>query len=623
MKTRHADGSARFAVVSLAAPALRGGERLGVILARAPSASAAPLDVVVAAAGRSAVVEIAPVGGGEPWRADLLLRLQDAVVLRGGDAPWLSGPLAVEGRVRLKVPASALGPDAAEMRLVADVALRADGTLRCSVWLRNDIAMTRNGGMAHYTMRLLLDGRPVLESGEVRQFQYQAWGRTRHVARGGSEVAVPFVRHDVRYLGEAGAVPRYDVAVGVDEGLLARMAAAVAHRDWQAPLHPRAITQYMPQTGGRGDIGAATFWQAAWLVSGDPRAAAHAIGQAEAAGAVPWHFWDEANDTWLNTDHYARLWTDPRGGTGRPGDARSGGLTQQRPGKDATGWTPDHAHQPDLSSVPYMLTGERWMLDNLQAQASAAIMGTFPESRVDGGAIVVNGQQVRASAWNLRQVENAAWLSPDGSAERAYFEEVSRQNWAWLLAQIPDWTAQQGEVHGWLPRLSNDGTLQPWQQDYFASITILAAQRGRAEAVQVLRWQSNFLLGRFRNEESGFKPGFGAGYTNAIAPPNNPRGAPVFQTWARVAEATSGRNLVREEWANGNYNQLALATLAGMVTALPSQEAASLFAALSRKGLRGTAPADYRREPTFNVTPPGVSRAGSAEPRCTPSRPPA
>ncbi|WP_291299256.1 hypothetical protein [Elioraea sp.] len=622
VKTRHADGSARFAVVCLAAPALRSGERLGVVLGRGAAAEAAPLDIVAAATGRSAIVEITPVGGGEAWQTDLLLRLQDAIVLHRGEAPWQSGPLAVEGRVRLKVPAAALGPDAAEMRLVADVALRSDGTLRCAVWLRNDIAMTRSGGAAHYRMRLLLDGRLVLESDEVRQFQYQAWGRTRGVARGGREVAAPFVRHDARYLGETGAVPRYDIAVGVEEALLARMAAAMAHRDWQAPMHPRGITQYMPQTGGRGDIGPATVWQAAWLVSGDPRAAAHAIGQAEAAGAVPWHFWDDANNTWLGTAKYPRLWTDPRGGTGRPGDARATGLTQQRPGRDVTGWTPDQAHTPDLSSVPYMLTGERWMLDNLQAQASAAVMGTFPETRFDGGGIVVNGQQVRASAWNLRQVENAAWLSPDGSAEQAYFETVSQKNWDWLISQVPAWTAQQGEVHGWVPGLNSDGTLRPWQQDYFASITILMTQRGRPEAARFLRWQSNFLLGRFRNEPGGFKQGFGVGYTIAMAPPNNPRGAPVFQTWAHVAEATNERNLVRSEWGTGNYNQLALATLAGMVSALQSQEAASLFAELSRRGLRGTAASDYRKEPTFNVTPPGVSRAGPGEARCTPSRPP-
>ena len=46
-------------------------------------------------------------------------------------------------------------------------------------------------------------------------------------------------------------------------------------------------------------------------------------------------------------------------------EPNSGGLTQQVDG--ATGWVPDTAHQPDLSYVPYLLTGERWMLDNLNA----------------------------------------------------------------------------------------------------------------------------------------------------------------------------------------------------------------------------------------------------------------
>ena len=80
------------------------------------------------------------------------------------------------------------------------------------------------------------------------------------------------VHPDIAYLADTGAVARYDVANGVDESLLARLATQMAAPAWDTPLDNRGLTQYMPTTGGRFDIGPATGWQAAWLISGDARA---------------------------------------------------------------------------------------------------------------------------------------------------------------------------------------------------------------------------------------------------------------------------------------------------------------------------------------------------------------
>ncbi|MBX9700550.1 MAG: hypothetical protein K2X74_14015, partial [Acetobacteraceae bacterium] len=86
--TRYPDGSARFAVVSvqLAGP-LPAGDRLGLVLASGPGGAEAPaLDTAAALAGRQAVVEIAPAGGGAPWRFDLLANAprSDASAPRNG-----------------------------------------------------------------------------------------------------------------------------------------------------------------------------------------------------------------------------------------------------------------------------------------------------------------------------------------------------------------------------------------------------------------------------------------------------------------------------------------------------------------------------------------------------------
>ncbi|WP_372617601.1 hypothetical protein [Falsiroseomonas sp.] len=600
--TRHADGSTRFAVVSISYP---GGQRAGAVLARQQGAATAPpINLAEALAGRGAVVELLPADGGMPWQADLAALAATAPA----HMAWQRGGLAAQTRLMLPLPPAAVG-GARAARLVADVAMRADGVLWVAAWVRNDGAMQPDGGAAHYAMRLLLDGREVLATEPFRQAQYQAFGRSRAVGRDGEAAPLVRMRHDVGYLAETGAVARYDLGLVVDPGLLGRLGSDVATPAWHVPLAPRAIAQYMPSGGGRGDLGPATLWQVAWLVSGDQRAADYAMGQAEAAGAVPWHFWDASNGTWLNTDHYPRLWTDPRGGTGRPGDAASTGLTQQRAD---TGWAPDLAHQPDLSTVPFLLTGERWILDNLQAQTSATVMATYPAERLDGHGLVVNGGQVRASAWALRQVGNAAWLSREGSAEQRYFHTVEARNWAWLVGNIPEWTRRQGEAHGWVPgTYGGRGALAPWQQDYFASTTTAAAKRGNADAVRFLRWQANFLLGRFTSAEKGFPPHLGTSYGLMVAEPTShlPTQATIYTSWARIAAENEPPGQTRARpWADGNYNQLALATMAGIADALDSREAAAVFQSLVGLSLPGTAAIDYQRCPTFAIVPRGFSR---------------
>lgn len=579
---RHADGSARLAILALAAPALAVGARLPMVLQR--EAGAMPPPLAQNLSGRQAVVEIA--GGGTPWRIDLLAGLAAA-------PRWQSGALAIQARVTQPVPAQVAG--VASLRLVADVALRADGTLWVDLWFRNDIAMRPNGGAASYSARLLLDGRIAVQA-EIRgQAQYTGWGRLV----GGA--APPRVRHDAGALADAGAVARYNVANGVAESTLAGFASAMAEPAWNQLLAPRQIAQNMRQTGGRPDIGPATMAQAAWLISGDRRAAAYAIGQAEAAGAIPWHHWD---DGWLTTDRYPRLWTDGRGG--RP----PGGLAQ--PVARDTGWDIDSAHQPDLSFVPFLLTGRRAFLDNLQAQAAWCVLSQWPSpsSRgVPGGASpgdgvnVVRGNQVRGAAWSLRQLENAAWATPETDPLLPWLKRAAAGNWAWIVSRIPEWSAEQGEARGWIPgEYGTAGVLPPWQQDYFASTASIAARRGSADAAAVLAWMQNFLLGRFAGR--GLSRNDGAAYLLAI---RDARGRPL-KTWAEIGMATTAQGLANGRgWAKteGDYAQLALMALAG----LPRTPEAYFW--LAAAGAPFTRPQDFSRDPVFSIVPTGVS-AGCA-----------
>ncbi|HEY8610220.1 MAG TPA: hypothetical protein VIL69_02905 [Roseomonas sp.] len=604
---RHADGSARWGVVSLApAGAIPSGRRLGVVLIAGSEPAAPALDLARALANRQAVLELTPQGGA-PWTADLL------APLRGGTPAdrWQAGPLASQARIVLPVPPAATG-GVTSLRLVADIAARADGSLWVEAWLRNDVAMRAGGGAAAYTARVLLDGREAVRTGALRQAQYTGWGRLAGSAR--NSASPPRVRHDAAYLADAGAVPRYDLTSGVEEGLLARLGRSTAEPGWAVPLSPRGVTQSMPATGGRADIGPATMAQAVWLMTGDTRAAAYAIGQAEASGAVPWHMWDPTGGRgqggWLDVRRWPRLWTDGRGG--RP----PGGLMQHVPGD--TGWETDPAHQPDLATVPFLLTGRRAFLDEMQAQAAWNPIAQWPAQRGNEQANIIRGNQVRGTAWGLRQLDNAAWVTPEGDPNADYLRDITRANFRWLRSQIPGWTARQGEAHGWVPgEYGVAGALPPWQQDYLASTVAAAARRGNQDAREVLDWMSNFLVGRFLNGERGFEPRDGAAYLIAISPERSPENP--YSTWAAIGEATRARGMSNGRgWSKseGDYPQLALATLSALVEITGTEPARRAHAWLLQANPPFTRPADYARDPIFNIVAAGQPRVPGREQRC-------
>ncbi|MBC9207179.1 hypothetical protein IBL26_10065 [Roseomonas aerophila] len=600
VKTTYADGSVKMAVLSMARPDLPAGAIVDVALSTVASATAStPIDLSSALNSHSFAVDLT--SQGQTTHVDVLAALKQALA-DGTASFWQKGDLATQARVEIPLDGS--------QRLIFDVTAFKGGGMSVEAQFNNDGVMGTDGGRVNYKVAVSMDGQVVAEE-HVNQAQYQNWHQSysSNGTDGGQGLGDPAegwlnIRQDIAHLQATGAVAHYDLTVGISDTMLDGFATATQSNGWGDPLATNEVSQFMPGTGARADIGITTESNTAWLMSQDPRAAAYALGQAETASAVTWHLWDTANKGWLSTEDYPSLWTDERGGTGSAGDASSGGLTQQI--GNSSGWDLDSAHQPDLSYVPYLMTGQRWMLDNLNAQASWNIVAQWPSDRANANDIVVDGNQVRGAAWALRQIDEAAWAAPDGSAEKAYFTEASEANWSWLVSKIPEWTAEQGEAHGWLPGVYGvDGAMPPWQQDYFASTVIAAASRGNADALTFLEWQTNFLVGRFTHEGQGFDQHDGAAYLIAIA---DGSGKP-YQTWAEIGAQTDAHGWSNNQgWDNsqGDYAQLALATLAGIAHLTGSAEAAAAYEALVADNAPFSTAADFARDPTFALAAPGT-----------------
>jgi hypothetical protein len=95
------------------------------------------------------------------------------------------------------------------------------------------------------------------------------------------------------------------------------------------------------------------------------------------------------------------------------------------------------------------MTGNRYYLDQLNAQADYDVISTYPSERRNGQGIVANGYDtVRAQAWSLREIVEAAYANPDGSAEKAYFTNIMNNNFTFLLSEVS--SLHEGQATGWL-----------------------------------------------------------------------------------------------------------------------------------------------------------------------------
>ncbi len=601
-RTFNADGSVATAQVTLAQPALAAGSSVGVMLALAGASDPAPapaIDLAAASSGHALSVQLTlqdADGGTTPVTVDVLAALR-AALANGIASCWQQGPLATQARVDIPVSGS--------LHLVADVTATADGALQATIGLDDDLAMGSSGGAVTYDASVTLDGATTTLATGLTQYQYEDW----HASVSTDGTATANVQHDVAALERTGAVADYDTSVGVAADWMQGEADAVAAAGWDAPLATDGIEQGMPSTGGRPDIGPTTQGNAAWLLTQDATAQAFALGQADAAAGIPWHFSYEGG--WLNTSYASNLWTDPRSGQ------YNTALTQQVSAIN-NGWTTDQSHQPDLSYDAYLLTGNRVYLDDLNAQASYDVTEEWPgeygtgsdgvvtgNSRITAGAAdnVINDSPVRGAAWNMRQIDEAAWANPAGSVEGAYFTQVAADNWHWLVAQLPAWGAEEGGSYGWLPQGNNLGNFPPWQQDYFASTAIAAAEHGNGDAVTYLQWAENFLVGRFLHAADGFDPNNGVTYQ--LFYQND--GTQVTPTsWAQLqadSAANGDDNAAGWSHSEGDYAMLGLQTLAGYITVLGSTDAMRAYGWLLASGAPYIDTAALQDNSQFAVAP--------------------
>jgi hypothetical protein len=289
----------------------------------------------------------------------------------------------------------------------------------------------------------------VLKTGKASPTQVYSKASFTHTAMtrwtklywlGGAPATIA-INHTLSYLTTTLAVPNYDTSKAVASSTISSDCAAwtSASKDlYQAGQW----TVYQPAAGGRPDIGPYPDWNVKWMYTGDSCIRGQALGNADLSAAWPVHLREgKAGKNILRTDaanagtgvgHVLSISNRP---SIYPGDwctgARSFTATADRLNCVGTitdgGWVYDPAHVPLPATVPYLLTGDFWYLEEawfLASRDAASNYASIWERGPTGAEGVFNHGQMRATAWMIRDRAEALAITPDSTSEATYFASL-------------------------------------------------------------------------------------------------------------------------------------------------------------------------------------------------------
>jgi hypothetical protein len=472
-KTAYPDGSAKHGVVTVMLPSLgaNASQVITLDLGTATSGPAVSLNDLLATSFDATVTLNV---GGTSYSASArdLLQLPTRQT-------WLSGPVVSEWIASGPVRTSA---GVAHTHLQAQFAVRAYAGLqrvRVSVAIENIFALVPGPQRYTYDLTVGVQGKgTVLTRTAVPHYNQSRW---RRVFWWGPD-ALADVRHNSAYLMATRAVPTYDSRLSISGGTLDQIRSAF--RSNSDLMDIGDLNASMPAGGGRGEIAPIPLWAAAYVVTSDLRAKESTVGHGDQAGAWPMHYRDAATGLPISLDTYPNIGI--LGGTGLPNCG----------GNCSTPYEPEVAHHPTLAYVPYLITGDYYLMEEMQFWANWVMF--YGESNRHGGAqglVVWDG--IRGQAWAMRTLAQAAYATPDAHPLKNYFNaklqnNLNFYNTTWLNSNPLGYITHTGPME-WTGLRQWVAT---WMDDFltwsFGHIVAL----GYDDALPMLQWKAKFPVGR-------------------------------------------------------------------------------------------------------------------------------
>jgi hypothetical protein len=290
------------------------------------------------------------------------------------------------------------------------------------------------------------------------------------------------------------------------------------------------IIPYMPQTGERSDIGVVTEPQAEYICTARQAALDVMRAQAESAGTVPWHIRDENTNAPFSLRAYPEAtWYSS---TNRGNPYVKGAITPVKI---------DSAHQPALSYVPYLLTGDPYHLEDLQFMVNWNLGSLVPQYRL-------SIPQSRAFAWNLRTLAQAARVTPDTVPSwllpKHYFVGFLNDTRAYFEAEYVNSTRPERARFRVTTNIDNSrdegptapkGTWTgPWEEEFVTTILGWVVAMGFTEWRRSLEWKMQSTIAR-ASATSGWRRAYATPYRMIVRASAT---AAVVNSWAECWSLT-------------------------------------------------------------------------------------
>ncbi|MFT3736577.1 MAG: hypothetical protein QM776_16425 [Rhodocyclaceae bacterium] len=641
VKRRHPDNSIRHAVISVRLPAASVGSGQATVAmtlsATGSGASGTPLVVSDVTGGsnpdyRVEIIEKSTTASGAStpetgllWSANL-----KASLTNNADS-WISGPLVSEWRSRVAPTATGISGPHPGLRIVFDARYQSTSQGRVSITLEN-VESNSSRGDRLYNLRIyqIIGGTTdlVYAADDVKHYAHTRFRKLFNFGTGSKDI---LTIADTARLKNSRAIPNY-ASITIPEGTLSS-----TYSSWLTSsrgLYQAARMQpYMPSTGGRWDIGPLPGWTALALISGDPRMYQMMLDHAERAGFWEVHWRDSlksgattSNASIFSIDDHPNFSLFYNGSQAYRGDPYTNWSGDSLPAPSLplttpSGFTVDDAHHPSLVYVPYIVTGDRFYLDELYFWAGwYQISPHYAYRGYEKGWYI--GDNTRQMAWKLRTGGHAAWIAPDSDWQKTYFTDKLNNNFAWYRTTVMTnntlgyWTGWSGFASYELP-YSPGGVadvVSPWQHDFMAYTLFELCERGYA-ATDIRDFAVGYTVKRFTSG-SDFDRLDGATYRLPSKLSNGTTLTSMAQlnyyafggTSYAARNPTAPTKIVGYNDANG-YVGMAMAVLAGAIdsagadTTVPSSGYVWLRDQAMYTGSTNSDRAGFMSNPTWNIVP--------------------
>jgi hypothetical protein len=518
-KVRWPDGSIRFAIVTT----------------NAPAAGTYPLVEATASSGTFAArlpqASVTLTIGGRPYTA--------AVVSTPFSESWLGGPLVSERRT---VVAPGMHPF---LRVIFDVRTYADGAARVDVAVENCLDVP-GADQVTYDVAITVGNQRVFGQAGVVHKYLARWRRV--FATGG--LAEADVTPDLSTFVAARALPQYLPTVAAPPrtltgpGISGTGFGVLGFGDLTLPMNAHA---------GRAEIAPYPDWTAQYLVHRQRAQRDYMLRHGELAGSWGIHVRNQ-DGSFPSIDEAGKAyyWLDPRWKD--PGNMSSG-FTGPRGNLERRAAPGDIAHQPSLAYVPYLITGDRFLADEMAFWANFCVIGSFAsDDNRKGAQGLLIGNEVRGIGWGLRNMGDAAAYLPDDHPFKSVLAAKVWNN----LANLDQYGATfgSGPVQTLFPgRRPEDGEgaygafmwVSLWEQTYLAWAIDHVMQHGPVGTVNfssagasIRNRIARLQLNLFTNPQWPKDPDRQAPYLLAAArwSGGSPRKPVFLESFSEVAAAT-------------------------------------------------------------------------------------